>query len=254
MKNNFHQNFNYFVSTTTFKVFFLLMLLMNLYVSSCITSKLSYFESLVMILVNYPYYYIVFILLIFSIVARSYKTFMENLPQVIRYKSYTSCIEYLLKQILFNVSICFILNILLLLISLNLFHFFKFDLLSKFNGINILFYSIFILCRFYIFCIIFSILNFVFLNLFNHKVLLLVNVLLSLLIRDFNYLFPPIPLNSMDGIPIFFFGFFGNIRFSSFSIEACVSAGHIFVLSILCFILYNYIIHKSKINFEISNK
>lgn len=254
MKNNLYQNFNYFVSTTVFKAFLLLMFLMNLYVASCITINLSYFESLVTILGSYPYYPIVFFLLIFSVVAKSYKTSVENFPQVIRYKSYTNCIEYIFKQVIFNVSICFILNMLLLLIGLNIFHFFKFDLFSQINGINILVYSIFILGRFYIFCIIFSILDLVFLSLFDYKIVLFINILILLLIRDFNYLFPPIHLNSIDRIPIFFFGFFNNIKFSSFSIEACVSSGHIFILSILCFILYKYIIHKSKINFEFGNK
>ena len=126
MKNNFFQNFNYLTSTSTFKIFILLMILMNLYVSSCVTINLPYVESIIRVL-YYPYYHIIFFLLIFSIVVKSYQSIKEDIFQTIRYKSYSSCINYILKQIVFNISICFIINLLFLLASLNLFHFFNFD-------------------------------------------------------------------------------------------------------------------------------
>ncbi len=229
------------------------MILMNLYVSSCVTINLPYVESIIRVL-YYPYYHIIFFLLIFSIVVKSYQSIKEDIFQTIRYKSYSSCINYILKQIVFNISICFIINLLFLLASLNLFHFFNFDLFSKINGINILIYCIFILFRFYIFCIIFSILSFILLSLINFRFTLLINILAILTISDSFFWLPYISWSSTDQIPIFYFGFFSNLTFSNFSVELCASMGHIFVLSVLCYILYNYIIHRSKIDFEISNK
>lgn len=252
VKNNLFQNFNYLTSTSTFKIFILLMILMNLYVSSCTTVNLLYFESIVRIL-YYPYYHIVFFLLIFSIIVKSYQGIKENLFQSIRYQDYSTCMRHILKQIIFNISICFIINLLFLLASLNLFHLFSFDLINRVNGINILIYCIFILCRFYIFCIIFSILNFILLSLLNFKLTLLINILEILTIPHFFFLFPSVSLSTTDQIPIFYLGFFSNLTFSNFSVELCASVGHIFVLSVLCYILYNYIIYKSKIDFEISN-
>ena len=252
VKNNILQNFNYLTSTSTFKIFILLMIFMNLYVSSCTTIHLPYFESITKIL-YYPYYHVVFFLLIFSIVVKSYQSMKEKFFQAIRYQSYSICIKYILMQIIFNISICVIINLLFLLIGLNVFHFFNLDLLSKINGIHIVIYCIFILGRFYIFCIIFSILNFILLCLLDFKFVLLINILIILTIPNYFFWFPSISLDSMNQVPIFYFGFLSNLTFSNFSVELCASMGHIFILSILCYILYRYIIHKSRINFEISN-
>lgn len=149
---------------------------------------------------------------------------------------------------------CFIINLLFLLIGLNLFHFFHLDLFHKINGIYIVIYCIFILCRFYIFCIAFSVLSFILLSLFDFRFVLLINILTILTIPNFFFYFPSIFLDSTNQIPIFYLGFFSNLNFSNFSIELCASMGHILILSILCYILYHYIIYKSRIDFENSNK
>lgn len=249
VKNNLIQNFNYLTSTSVFKTFILLMLLMNLYVSSCTTNNLTYFDSIVRIL-YYPYYHIVFFLLIFSIVVKSFQNIKENFFQIIRRNNYYDCVNYILKQVVFNISICFVINLLFLLIGLNIFHFSNFGLLDEVNGINILVYSILVLCRFYIFCLIFSILNFLLLNLLNFRIVLLINILTILTIPDYYFWFPAISLSSSNQIPIFYLGFFSNLTFSNFLIELCASMGHILILSILCYITYKYIINRSKFSFE----
>lgn len=236
-------------TTSTFKIFLLLMVLMNIYVSSCITINLTYFDSLIKIF-YYPYYYIIFLLLLLSIVIKSYQDFKNNFLKIIRYDNYKVCLNRILKQILFNVSICFIINILILLASLNLFHIFDFGFSNRINGLNIIVYCLFLLIRFYVFCIVFSVLNFFFLSLLNYKWTLLINLLSILTIPDYFFWFPSITVDATNQIPVFYLGFFGNTSFTNFTVELCASTGHIFILSVVCYIAYNYIVNKSKIDFE----
>lgn len=249
VKNNFQQNFNYLTTTSTFKIFLLLMILINIYVSSCTTINLSYFESLMKIL-YYPYYHIVFFLLTLSIVIKTFQDFKGNFLQIIRYENYSICLKIILKQVVYNISICFLINLLILLTSLNIFHLMNYGFSININGLNIVLYCLFLLIRFYILCIIFSILNFIFLNIFNYRFVLLINLLTILTIPDYFFWIPSIRIGSTNQIPIFYLGFFSSMSFSNCFVELCATTGHIFILTVICYILYNYIISKSKINFE----
>lgn len=230
-------------------MFLLLMILFNLYVSSCITLHISYFDSIIKIL-YYPYYYVVFLLLVFAIIAKTYHHFKSNYVQIIRYSNHVNCIKYILRQIVFNISMCFVINLLMLLIGLNLFHFFNIGFSITINGVNILIYSIFLILRFYIFCIIFSILSFLLLNILHLKTTLVINSIAILTIPNYLFFLPSITINGGNSMPLFYLGFFNSISFSNFTIELCATVGHILVLLILCLLLYNYNIYKKRLDFE----
>ena len=249
MKNKYYQNLNYLTTTPIFKIFVLLMILINLYVSSCTTFNLSYFESLIKIL-TFPFYIIVFFFLLLSLSAKSYQIFKQNYFEMIRYENKINCIKHLVKQLFFNISVCILLNLLFLLIGLNIFHTQDIGIHKIIGNTSIIVYCIFYLIRFYIFCILFSLINLLMLSIFNQKIVLLLSIILLFTIPDYFIWLPSINVDNFNEIPILFTGFFSGISCSNIMLEICATVGHILLMIIVYYLFYYHICKQDKIIFE----
>lgn len=249
MKNNYYQKLNHLSTTSIFKIFVLVMILLNLYVSSCITIDLSYFESIIEIL-NFPFYLIIFFFLMLSLSVKSYQIFQQNYLEIIRYDNKINCIKMLTKQLFLNISISFLLNLLFLLIGINLFHMFSIEINETINGINIVIYCCFYLIRFYVFSVLISLISLLMFSIFNQKFVLFLNIILLLTIHDNFIWLPYITIDEFNSIPIIFTGFFGGITCSNIIIDICATMGHTLIMIAIYYLLYFYICKSNKTIFE----
>lgn len=237
MKNRYFNNYKHLTSTSTFRIFVFLDILLAIYASIFITNQLSYSESVTTVFL-FPYCNMMLISLIFMIACETVKLFKSNQFQLIRFLNKEEMFISMLKQVIFNVSIAFLLHLFFILIGFNLFHFNKFGFNLVVNDINIIIYNLFLIVRMYLYLIIMSVINSLLLYILDLKFILGINIIILVMIPQYYLYFPTISVDLTNLIPVFISGFFTQTYFSNFSIELCSSVGYFFILMIFSYLLY----------------
>ena len=147
MKNRCFHNFRHLTSTSTFRIFIILDILLAIYACIFITNQLSYSESVITVF-SFPYCNMMLISLIFIIVCETIRLFKGNQFQLIRFLNKEEMFISMLKQVIFNVSIAFLFHLLFMFIGFNLFHFNELGFNLVVNGINIIIYNLFLECTY----------------------------------------------------------------------------------------------------------
>lgn len=229
------------MSTAHYKIFICVMFLMNLYVTSCLTSNLMFTQSMIRVFF-YPHYFIVFFLLILLVVLKTAQYLKTDYLQQIRFDKYESYLNYEVKQIIYSVSSCWVLNLLMLILMLVLFNITKIDFNNTFNSCL---YFVLYIVRFYIFTILYSMINALLFNVFDSKKMVVINLLILIALPNFLLILPHMHVDKFNTIPFLFLEFFSDSQlFSNFGVEICATTGHIFVLSIIYNILYDSYLQK----------
>ncbi len=237
VKNRCFHNFRHLTSTSTFRIFIILDILLAIYACIFITNQLSYSESVITVF-SFPYCNMMLISLIFIIVCETIRLFKGNQFQLIRFLNKEEMFISMLKQVIFNVSIAFLFHLIFMFIGFNLFHFNELGFNLVVNGINIIIYNLFLIVRMYLYLIIISVINSLLLYILDLKFILGINIIILIMIPQYYFYFPTISVGSTNLIPIFISGFFTQTYFSNFSIELCSSIGYFFILMIFSYLLY----------------
>ena len=247
VKNRYYYNFNYILNSSMYKTILFMLFFMNLYLSGCLTSNLMFTESLIKIFF-YPYYYIIFLFFVLLITLKTNQYMRTNYFQLIRFDKYENYLNYEVKQIVYNISSFFMFNLITLLIMLILFNVGQIDLN---NTIDCLFSFIFYAARFYVFALFYSVINALLFNIIGSKKMLLANLLILAVLPNYLFLLPHIRIDNFNSIPILFLELLGSQNlFADFSMEICVTMGHILLLSILYSVLYNWHLKQNHLSYE----
>ena len=232
------------MNSSIFKIYLLMVVFLSLFCTSYITNGQTYIESLHTILI-YPYYYVILITALLLITFQTIKIFKDNQFQIIRLESRKQCFQIAIKQIIYNCSICFAINLLCLLIGCNLFHSYYFEIKTLNYGITNLTYVVFLAIRSYLYIIMIMIINALFLYIIDLKVLTIIDAIMIITIPIYNYYLPTFSIGKTD-IPFLISGFFNPLKFDNFSIELCVSCGYFLLVLIFCYFLFYFVLKHNK--------
>lgn len=232
------------LNTPSFKLFMIVMTLMSLFCSYATTYKLDYFTSVIKIY-SYSFYYIVLIAMMILITYKTVEMFKQSQFQLIRMQSQRKCFEEIIRQVVLNYSICFIVTVLLVFIGANLFHANNIVIKNIGPEISNLVYMIFLIFKAYLYILILMLINTLLLYIIDDKLIMLIDSLILFTIEGY-YLYLPYIKYEGNEIPLLVSGLFTDTKFASFEAEICITTGYFLLLLIVCYILFKYVINKSK--------
>lgn len=232
--------------TPLFKFYFTITTLMNIYAVLAIARVyevgfLPFVPSFIAIY-QFPFYHLIEITGMICICMQTIRAFKNNQFQLIRLYDRQNSIVIMLKQVVFNCCICYLIQFIFLLFGITLFHSFS---LGLSNGSGNLIYAIFLIIRTFLFILIISIINSLLFYLINDKLILLINFLLLISIFNYSYYFPMIKISNEIQFPLFISGMFCYYN-SNFILELCITMGYLFFSTVLCYILYYITIRFNK--------
>lgn len=246
MKVNYYENFKSIMFTPLFQFYFIITSLMNIYVVLAVARVyevgfLPFVPSLITIY-QFPFYHLIEITGMICICMQTVRSFKDNQFQLIRLHDRETSIAVMLKQVVLNCCVCYLLQFLFLLFGVTLFHSFSFDLGTGYGN---LIYAIFLIIRTFLFILVISIVNSLLFYLINDKLILLVDFLLFISISNYDFYFPMIKISNEIQFPLFISGMFCYHN-SNFILELCITTGYLFFSTVLCYILYYITIRLNK--------
>ena len=170
------------LSGSRFLLIFLLLICFNLYGTSYLANNQSYIDGFFNIVTN-GYYLVCLFGLVFLFTLYTFDRFEKNQFFIIRCQNRKEYLKQLLVRILINDSVLFFINLVMIVIGLNLFASGGFEINHILDySISNLSYLFFYLSRLFFTFIIINMISVCLLKLINDKVVILLNLILSIVI------------------------------------------------------------------------
>lgn len=240
MKNKFKSIFseiNLFVNSEKFLVIFLFIIINNVYGAMALVFSWDTYIDAFFSFFTGSYYILILQVLVLVSVNTTVKQFEKNYTLIIRFKGRKEYMKELVKRIIRNVLIVFIINLIIAILTLNLIRWYNFGVgvIEQYNISNVL-YLVFYIIRFSIIILLNS-LVFLYMMKSNNKsigiVLCLVYILISFLpLRKPHY--------------IFYFEYFNILICKAFIEELIRSVIFISIMIVLLKIFHDYTIKNMK--------
>lgn len=235
-------NSKMFINTSNWKIIVLFLIIWDLFSLLYISYNQDYINGLLYCLAS-SLCSIVFFLLIFFNTINTYVLYDKNLFHIIRLKNKKEYLYNLIINVLFNNSIIFFLNILILIVGLN-FLGRKFIIYSWMNYYvpNII-YLFFYIVRYFFLIQIVSILNVFLVKLIGKKSTFLINAI-NCSTFYFSLYNPKLMIDSFNKFQLLMSEYIRFHMYTNFSLEILFSTIYISILLLICYVLFKFSIKK----------
>lgn len=241
MKNSFLKNsFISFLNSLMFKcILFLLIIMSYLVVSNCKGTDI--FSSLSLVFGNHIFIALCMLPMFLFITNYVCTIFDKNIYSIVRFETKEKYYMELIKNVIFFTSVIFLVTLMMVIIVENIindygYHVFYDDIVHCYNYV----YMIFVIVKFYLFSVLISVINTLLIKSFNSKIIIVLNFILYAFVF---YVGSFISLvGTINGIPIFIGNYLiSGTFFETFLNEVFANGMMIFILLLVCFILFRYI-------------
>lgn len=240
MKNNFlKHSLSNFLNSRIFKgVLFLLIIMSYLVVSNCKGTDI--FSSLSLVFGNHIFVALCMLPMFLFITNYVCVMFDKDVYSIISFKTREKYYKELVCNVISFISVIFLITLMIVIIAENIindygYHVFYDNNVHCYNYV----YMIFIIVKFYLFSILISVINALLIKIFNSKIIIVLNFIFYAFVfyvGSFNPL-----IGAINGIPIFIGDYLiSGTFFETFLNEVFANGVMIFILLLVCFILFHY--------------
>lgn len=245
MKNNYLKtNLSIFLSSNLFKALLFLLIIMSFFtVLNC--NDVNIIESISLVFSDYIFLSLCILPIFLFLTNYVYTLFDKDIFIITRFKTKDKYLIELFKNIIFSTTIIFLIILSIVIIMENIFNAQGYHILynEKTNCYNY-FYLIFTILKFYLFSILFSLINVLLIKNFNSKIVIFLNFIFFALV--FYCGFSVIEVNSLRNIPLFIGNYLvNNGIYNTFLLELFANI-IIYLITFVVFIILLFYTKKRK--------
>ena len=241
MKSSFLKNaFTSFLNSLMFKgILFLLIIMSYLVVSNCKGTDI--YSSISLVFGNHIFVALCMLPMFLLITNYVCVMFDKNIYSIVRFKTRGKYYKELILNVISFISVIFLITLMIVIIVENIindygYHVFYDNIVHCYNYI----YMIFVIVKFYLFSILISVINTLLIKSFNSKIIIVLNFIFYAFVFYVGSFTPLI--GTINGFPIFIGNYLiSGIFYETFLNEVFANGMMIFILLLVCFILFRYI-------------
>lgn len=241
MKSSFLKNgFTSFLNSLMFKgILFLLIIMSYLVVSNCKGTDI--YSSISLVFGNHIFVALCMLPMFLLITNYVCVMFDKNIYSIVRFKTRGKYYKELILNVISFISVIFLITLMIVIIVENIindygYHVFYDNIVHCYNYI----YMIFVIVKFYLFLILISVINTLLIKSFNSKIIIVLNFIFYAFVFYVGSFTPLI--GTINGFPIFIGNYLiSGTFYETFLNEVFANGMMIFILLLVCFILFRYI-------------
>lgn len=241
MKSSFLKNgITSFLNSLMFKgILFLLIIMSYLVVSNCKGTDI--YSSISLVFGNHIFVALCMLPMFLLITNYVCVMFDKNIYSIVRFKTRGKYYKELILNVISFISVIFLITLMIVIIVENIindygYHVFYDNIVHCYNYI----YMIFVIVKFYLFSILISVINTLLIKSFNSKIIIVLNFIFYAFVFYVGSFTPLI--GTINGFPIFIGNYLiSGTFYETFLNEVIANGMMIFILLLVCFILFRYI-------------